>query len=488
MSDVNFKPQSLLPRYLMAVGLIVVLVLVSHSIGFLALRGGEEAATAINVSGKQRLLAQRIAHMTSEAHNPAIEPEERALAQERLETTAAQFTQGHQALTSGGSLGLTSEGAERRGEVYLETRDGTALRDHVAQFLVRVDSATRGEAEAVRSITDINNVEAMVAVLDQAVQGLEGQASKSVQRAKFISTLSLIAAILVLCAEALFIFVPAHRAIANSFRKLTQANSALTQSKRDLHTALGDADIARSHIEHLLDEHGQALRKAATDIRSPLATLDSILGELFEEAPLQHRSRELTQASNAVLKMRTTLTDVFEKDQGISALVELDDAPINLQQFLEALESVANMWARRKDISVSIERDERLPAEVIMDCPRMERVLSNLLSNAVKYTERGSITLTAAPAGRGLIRYSVKDTGIGISGDVIERLLRGYPGEDQQLATASTGTGLGLSICRELTELMGGTIRVESVLGEGSTFSVTLPLKTVEPETARGAA
>lgn len=488
MSDLNFKPQSLLPRYLVALGLIVVLVLVSHSIGFLALRGGQEAATAINVSGKQRLLAQRIAHMTSEAHNPAIEPGERQLAQERLEATAAQFTLAHRALTSGGELGLSSRGAGRRAPVYLELNDGEALRDHIAQFLVRVEQAVRGNTDAVRAITDITQSEAVVAVLDQAVHGLEAQASRRVQRAKFISTLSLVAAILVLFAEALFIFVPAHRAIAAAFKRLTQANSALTQSKRDLHTALGDADIARSHIEHLLDEHSQALRKAASDIRSPLATLDTILTELFQDQPLKHRSRELTQASHAVHKMRQTLTDVFENDRSISVLVELDEAPINLQQFLEALESVANMWARRKDIHVRLERDQRLPELVMMDCPRMERVLSNLLSNAVKYTNEGTITLAATMAGRGLIRYSVQDTGVGIEPGAIDSLLRGYPVRDQQLATASTGTGLGLAVCRELTEMMGGTIRIDSVVGEGSTFSITLPLKAANADKQRGAA
>jgi len=412
--------------------------------------------------------------------------EERQKAQLSLRASVEEFTTAHRALVRGGALGLTVEGAEGRYAIYDQPIDGESVRKTVRIFLNDIKAAEAGDEAAQARITDIAASGARIARLDRAVRALQDQAAESVHRAEVISRLSLMAALAVLFGEAIFIFWPAHRAIARSFEKLRATNSELNQSKRELQTALGDADIARSHIEHLMAERGDSVKRAAQSVNAPLSKLDGALQQLEGTRLNADQSRELGEATNAVRLMRSTLEEAFSA-VGADSMTLLDEAPMNLMQFLDSLGLVTTSWAKRKDIAFELSCDPKLPETIMLDCPRMERVLSNLLSNAVKFTEKGTVTLTAQEAGRGLIRFAVTDTGMGIPSDKIESLFRTYQGAEKHLAVAGTGTGLGLAICRELTELMGGTIRAESVVGVGTTFSLTLPLKEPQAE-VRGAA
>jgi len=116
------------------------------------------------------------------------------------------------------------------------------------------------------------------------------------------------------------------------------------------------------------------------------------------------------------------------------------------------------------------------------DQRRVEQVLLNLLSNAVKFTERGSVTLSAAPPEAGLVRIDVADTGIGIREDDMDSLFKPFRQIDSRLARGHEGTGLGLAISGRLARMMGGRITVASRPGQGSVFSLTLPAsKEVAP-------
>jgi signal transduction histidine kinase len=128
------------------------------------------------------------------------------------------------------------------------------------------------------------------------------------------------------------------------------------------------------------------------------------------------------------------------------------------------------------------------------DCRRVEQVLLNLLGNAVKFTEHGSVTLEVArlpdfqAAGstgpEPAVKFTVTDTGIGIPPASMDLLFRPFQQVDSTLSRAHEGTGLGLAICKRLTSLMGGTIEASSVLGQGSVFSLTLPLNETALEPA----
>ncbi|MEM1380994.1 MAG: ATP-binding protein [Pseudomonadota bacterium] len=480
MVSLRLRSENLYPRYILAASLIIVLVVTSHVMARQALSGGEEAARAINISGRQRSLSQRITHQTI---LEAQDPNDRLLTRS-LDRTIDQFSASHDALYNGGAMGLTAEGALVRREAYEASVGAVTLHRRVLNYIETIDAARAGNPDALAEVRELAVSDAMVEDLDAAVRALQRQASEIVERAEFISLLSLVAALLVLVLEALFIFVPAQQKVTSTIRELRQSNDELKASRRELQTALGDADIARSHVENLLRERRSAAREAAQEISLPFSTLISSLHTLRAPKGDVVQEEELSEARNAVRRMRKALNAAFGEGGILASVSVLDESPVDIRQFVESLAVMTTRWADDKGLSFAYHVDESLPDMLVLDCPRMERVLSNLLSNAVKYTDSGSVQLKVCQVTRGLLRFAVEDTGVGIPADQVDRLFRSYRGEDQGTAHAATGTGLGLAICAELTQAMGGNINVESVVGEGTTVSLALPLK--EPSVEEG--
>ena len=130
--------------------------------------------------------------------------------------------------------------------------------------------------------------------------------------------------------------------------------------------------------------------------------------------------------------------------------------------------------AGEKDLALRFSRPGE-PLEAHADRRRLQQVMMNLLSNAVKFTDTGGVTVSLSAEGD-VCTISVEDTGPGIDPGKIDQLFQPFQQLDSGLSRKHEGTGLGLSICRKLTHMMGGEIHVESVQGEGSTFSVVLPM------------
>lgn len=175
--------------------------------------------------------------------------------------------------------------------------------------------------------------------------------------------------------------------------------------------------------------------------------------------------------------MRVVL-DVSKIEAGKMRLAE---EPIDLAGHVRETVLLMESIAIGKDVDLTVTIDEALPSEVIGDSLRLQQVILNLVGNALKFTERGSVTVAvtaAAQGGERLIRFDVSDTGTGIESDQLERIFDRFTQADDDRAVVHGGTGLGLAICAQLARLMGGRIEVESRPGEGSTFSLLVPLKT----------
>jgi signal transduction histidine kinase len=133
----------------------------------------------------------------------------------------------------------------------------------------------------------------------------------------------------------------------------------------------------------------------------------------------------------------------------------------------------------RSKITVSTQLDKDLPI-LVTDRQKVKQILLNLLSNALKFTHHGSVTIAARRHARErAVTVSVTDTGIGIAPADQEKIFEDFRQLDNSPTRAYGGTGLGLSICRRLAEMMDGRIAVESQVGKGSTFTLTLPIKSV---------
>jgi signal transduction histidine kinase len=162
------------------------------------------------------------------------------------------------------------------------------------------------------------------------------------------------------------------------------------------------------------------------------------------------------------------------------AQIETGRILINLRMFdpkelTEDIHSITQFWAKKKDLVLSCEIDPHLPAELKGDPYWLKQILLNLVNNSMKFTDTGGVYISLSRIDEAHWAIQVRDTGIGIPKEAQERIFEAY----QQVENANrraAGSGLGLSIVQELVSLMDGEINLQSEVGEGSTFTITLPI------------
>jgi signal transduction histidine kinase len=219
------------------------------------------------------------------------------------------------------------------------------------------------------------------------------------------------------------------------------------------------------------------------ELRTPLAALQGY-GELLEDeivGPLTESQRDvITRLRSVSHHLAMMIEEVLTWASLEADRVTPHTAPVAVAELLDALHPIIEPLAREKGIAFRVECEPGLP-EVATDEGRARQILLNLCQNAVKFTESGEVTVRAsrgspAPDGTGTLRIAVRDTGIGIAAEDLARLFRPFSQLADPAARRQRGTGLGLYISRRLATLLGGRIEVVSRPGEGSAFTLVLPV------------
>jgi HPt (histidine-containing phosphotransfer) domain-containing protein len=234
----------------------------------------------------------------------------------------------------------------------------------------------------------------------------------------------------------------------------------------------------------VVEEMTIAPRLVATvghELRTPLGGIIGMT-ELLEQTPLDAHQRMLAQAirvaSDNLLRIVNELLDFSRADAG---RVQLDEVAFDLPATLNDVVVIAREHGRARGIEVRLTVDPALPHAIAGDPFRLKHVLDNLVGNAVRFTDEGSVHIDVAPEGSlegtPMIRFAVHDTGIGIEAAALERIFNPFTHADAAIARRYGSSGLGLTIARQLAQVMGGRIAVQSVAGVGSTFTLTLPLR-----------
>jgi PAS domain S-box-containing protein len=237
-----------------------------------------------------------------------------------------------------------------------------------------------------------------------------------------------------------------------------------------------ERDLARARDEAVAAAQlkSQFVAMVSHEIRTPM---NGVLGltDLLLDTPLdltQRRYVETIRSSGRALL--TIINDILDFSKIESGKVELTDGDLDLRRLMEEVTGVAAELARDKDLVVSGFYPPTLPQTVRGDAGRLRQALLNLVGNAVKFTHRGTVLVTAEPAADDAVTFAVTDTGVGIAPADLDRLLEPFAQGDDQADRRFGGTGLGLTICRNLVELMGGRLEIDSAPGRGSRFSFTL--------------
>jgi signal transduction histidine kinase/ActR/RegA family two-component response regulator len=285
----------------------------------------------------------------------------------------------------------------------------------------------------------------------------------------------------------LFAFVVVRQLQALNARR--QDLEALTASLSQAHQAAEQASQAKSVF----------LANLSHELRTPFNGLLGMLALLQRSSLTPQQADQLETARESGEHLLGILNDVLDISKLESGRLDLHPQPTDLRRVLADVQALMQAQADARSLHLGLQVSDSVPARVLMDAKRFKQIVFNLLSNAIKFTEQGEVlvrvdTFEHQPAGLTL-RLRVSDTGIGmdLSGDspLFERFSQGGFGISQRYG----GTGLGLEISRSLARRMGGDVSADSALGQGSCFTVLLPLETlvdasveVAPDSAGGAA
>lgn len=268
--------------------------------------------------------------------------------------------------------------------------------------------------------------------------------------------------------------------------ELEQTNSQLEEQAQTLETQRDELERTSAAVTLKARELEQAsqyksdfLANMSHELRTPLNSL-LILSKLLSDNPHGNLTPEQVKFAQTIASsgndLLTLINDILDLSKIEAGHVEVRAEPLPLQRLNDDLRQLFQPVAAERGLDFEIDIAPDCPGNVVTDRQRLEQVLKNLLSNAFKFTEKGSVRLEVRPSGALDIAFSVIDTGIGVSREQQEAIFEAFRQADGTISRKYGGTGLGLSISRELARLLGGAIALRSQPGEGSTFTVTIPL------------
>ena len=235
-----------------------------------------------------------------------------------------------------------------------------------------------------------------------------------------------------------------------------------------------DADKAKDYF----------LSNMSHEIRTPLNAILGFVSLLQGETISLKHKNYLDIIHSSGENLLYIINDILDFSKLRSGEFTLESKVFNLEESLSRIMELFVATASQKQITILSYIDPMIPPEIFVDELRLGQIISNFLSNAIKFTSAKGIIEINAYHKNGFLEISVEDSGIGIAKKDTEKIFEAFTQAQNSIIKRSGGTGLGLSICKQLAEIMGGYIGVESILGKGSTFTLNLPVKIINENVA----
>ncbi|MCM1466668.1 MAG: DegV family EDD domain-containing protein [Alistipes sp.] len=234
----------------------------------------------------------------------------------------------------------------------------------------------------------------------------------------------------------------------------------------------------KEEIERIARSKDTFFANMSHEIRTPINTIIGLNEMILREDISDEIAENAINIQNASKMLLTTINDILDLSKLESGKMEIVPTQYEVSTLFSDLVNLIWIRAHQKELEFKVDIDQDIPSMLYGDEVRIKQIVSNMLTNAVKYTQSGSVTLTAkgerVSADEILLRISVTDTGMGIRKENLEDLFSSFKRVDQEENRNIEGTGLGLAISKQLLEMMGGKISVDSVYHKGSTFTIEL--------------
>ncbi|NUT74779.1 response regulator [Pseudomonas sp. C1C7] len=273
--------------------------------------------------------------------------------------------------------------------------------------------------------------------------------------------------------------------LAEQAEVLAEQRDAMDLKNTELNQAQAQLEERAEELQRSSKYKSEFLANMSHELRTPLNS-SLILAKLLAENPQGNLSGEqvtfaesIYSAGNDLLNLINDILDISKVEAG---KLEIRPETTSVARLVDGLRGMFEPLAADKQLQFAVELQDGSPATMFTDRQRLEQVIKNLLSNAVKFTEKGSVSLSVASAPNQGIAFIVRDSGIGIADEQQESIFEAFRQADGTTNRRYGGTGLGLSISRDLAALLGGSISVSSVPGQGSVFTLVVPQQYVEPD------
>jgi signal transduction histidine kinase len=267
------------------------------------------------------------------------------------------------------------------------------------------------------------------------------------------------------------------QALKESRRELDELRTELEETNRGVVALYAELEAQADELRKATELKGRFLAYMSHEFRTPIGAIRSISRILMDrmDGPLtSEQAKQVGFVDSTATELSDMVDDLLDLAKIEAGHVEISPAWFEMVDLFTALRGMFRPVRSNPATTLVFEEPEGV-LRLFTDDRKLSQILRNYISNALKFTPRGEVRVTAQRVGDELIRFSVSDTGIGIAPDHHGAVFDDFSQFDSPLQKRLRGTGLGLSLCRQFATLLGGTVAMESELGKGSVFSVTVP-------------